>query len=65
MLIERFQNHKNKESVNIPAKPFVWRPGVRARFCMTLVAMSVLYLGVLPARAQEQMAKEAQNRSPA
>lgn len=60
-MMERFHNQKSKESINIPAKSFVWRPEFRARFSMMLVAMSVLYLGVLPARAQEQMAKEAQN----
>ena len=61
MMMERFHNHKNKECVNIPAKSFVWWPAFRARFGMMLVAMSVLYQGALPARAQEQMAKEAQN----
>jgi hypothetical protein len=61
MMMERFHNHKNKEAVVIPTKPSVRRPAFWARFCMMLVAMSVLYQGVLPARAQEQMAKEAQN----
>ena len=61
MMKQRFHNHKNKDSVNIPAKSCVWWPAFRARFGIMLVAMSVLYLGALPARAQEQMAKESQN----
>lgn len=59
MMMERFHNLKNKESVNIPAKSFGWWPEFRARFCMMLVAMSVLYLGALPGWAHNIKANNA------